>query len=490
MILSRDSETGLNRQLVSGNHCGTVVPYGCEGLPIMMAINLQRRALLNVMMLGAGAMALPGRLLANAGSTLRWQNWSGNQVAHPEAMHFPMDEDALRQILKAAAGTVRVYGASHSFSGLVPTDHTLISLEGMSGIRRHNPDALTASFGPGTRIAMASAQNREIGQSFMNEPDINLQSLAGAVATSTHGTGTSLPSLSGMVADMRLMTADGEILELSDADGDLFRAACASLGALGIVTELTFKNVPAYRLQDETRVMGLRDAMDLMEREHDKVRNLEFFAFPRGQTAIVKITRITDEPDTPLKEADSNDILEMACDISMKAPWLIPAIQKAVTFLVEEEIRRGPAHVIYAQKRSVPFNEMEYTVPLDKGLACLEEVCARIRDDRMNVFFPIEFRHSAADNSLIGMFSNRPGASLSVHQYHRQEYHTLFNAVEPIMQRYEGRPHWGKLHTMDAAGLANVHPGFEKFRELRRQLDPQGKLLNAHLRHILGENAA
>ena len=456
----------------------------------MMTINLQRRALLKAMMLGAGAMALPGRLLANASSALRWQNWSGNQVAHPEAMHFPMDEDGLRQILKAATGTVRVYGGSHSFSGLVPTDHTMISLEGMSGIRRHDPDALTASFGPGTRIGMASAQNWEIGQSFMNEPDINLQSLAGAVATSTHGTGSSLPSLSGMIAGVRMMTVDGEILELTEADGDLFRAACASLGALGIVTELTFKNVPAYRLQDETRVMGLRDAMDLMEREHDKVRNLEFFAFPRGETAIVKITRITDEPDTPPAEADSNDLLELASDVSMKAPWLIPTIQKAVTFFVEEEIRRGPAHVIYAQKRSVPFNEMEYTVPLEKGLECLNEVCARIRDDRMNVFFPIEFRYTAADNSLIGMFSGRPGASLSVHQYHKQEYNTLFNAVEPIMQRYEGRPHCGKLHTMDAAGLSAVNPGLEKFRELRRQLDPQGKLLNAHLRHILGEPAA
>ncbi|MEE4249523.1 MAG: D-arabinono-1,4-lactone oxidase, partial [Alcanivoracaceae bacterium] len=130
------------------------------------------------------------------------------------------------------------------------------------------------------------------------------------------------------------------------------------------------------------------------------------------------------------------------------------------------------------------------TVPLDKGLECLEEVCAKIRNDRMNVFFPIEFRYTAADNSLIGMFSGRPGASLSVHQYHRQEYNTLFNAVEPIMQRYEGRPHWGKLHTMDAASLARVNPGLETFRTLRRQLDPQGKLLNAHLRHILGEPAA
>jgi FAD-linked oxidoreductase len=402
-------------------------------------------------------------------------------------MHYPRDEQALKQILQSTSGTIRPYGASHSFSGLVPNDQTLISLEAMSGLRRHNSAAGTASFGPGTRIAMASAQNWEIGQSFVNEPDINLQSLAGAVATSTHGTGTGLPSLSGMLSGVRLMTVNGEILELTEADGDLFRAACASLGALGIVTELTFKNVPAYRLQDETRVMSLRDAMDFMERNHDKTRNLEFFAFPRGETAIVKITTTTDEADTPPAEADSNTALEMASDVSMHAPWMIPAIQKAVTLFVEEEIRRGPAHVIYAQKRAVPFNEMEYTVPLAKGLECLEELCTKIRDERMNVFFPIEFRHTAADNTLIGMFSERAGASISVHQYHKQEYHTFFNAVEPVMQRYQGRPHWGKLHTMDAAGLASLYPHFETFRSLRRELDPQGRLLNAHLRHILGE---
>jgi len=454
----------------------------------MMTVNLQRRALLKAMLLSAGAIALPARLLAN-GSALRWQNWSGNQIATPQAMHFPRDEEGLRQILKAASGTIRVYGGSHSFSGLVPTNHTLVSLEAMNGLRRHDSTAMTSTFGPGTRIGMASAQNWEIGQSFMNEPDINLQSLAGSVATSTHGTGTSLPSLSGMIADLRLMTVDGNVLALSEADGDLFRAACASLGALGIVTELTFKNVPAYRLQDETRVMSLRDAMDMMEREHDKVRNLEFFAFPRGQTAIVKITRITDQPDTPLAAADSNELLEMASNVSMRAPWLIPAIQKAVTLFVEEEIRRGPAHVIYAQKRSVPFNEMEYTVPLEKGLECLEEVCEKIRRDRMNVFFPIEFRHTAADNSLIGMFSEQAGASISVHQYHRQEYNTLFNAVEPIMQRYGGRPHWGKLHTMKASSLAELYPHFERFRTLRRQLDPEGRLLNDHLRELFDEPA-
>src|SRR5690554_3615137 len=145
----------------------------------MMSTNMQRRALLKAMALGAGALTLPSRLLA-AASNLRWQNWSGNQEAHPQAMHYPSDEQALKQILQSTTGTIRPYGASHSFSGLVPNDQTLVSLEAMSGLRRHNSEAGTASFGPGTRIAMASAQNWEIGQSFVNEPDINLQSLAGA----------------------------------------------------------------------------------------------------------------------------------------------------------------------------------------------------------------------------------------------------------------------------------------------------------------------
>lgn len=456
----------------------------------MTHFSTKRRTLLKAFSLAAAGMALPKQLLAAAQEALHWQNWSGNQQCQPQAIHYPSSEEQLIGILNGSSGTVRCIGGSHSFSPLIPTNDTLISLEALSGMRSHDSAALTSTFGAGTRIGLASAMNYQIGQSLQNEPDINLQSLAGALATATHGTGTTLPSLSGMIKSLRLATANGEILDIDASQGDLFRAACCHIGALGVVTEITLQNVPTYHLEEKTQVMDLRDAMDLIENEKDQQRNIEFFAFAHGEKAIVKTTNTTELPDTETKQDDSNELLEMACDVSMKAPWTTSMIQKAVSFFVEEETRRGPAHKIYANTRSVAFNEMEYTVPAEDGLACLEKVVDTIQKQDINVFFPIEYRYSAADNSLLSMFSERAGASISVHQYHKQDYAPLFNAVEPIFHQHQGRPHWGKLHTMKAEQLASVYPHFETFQNIRQQLDPEQRFVNQHIRDVLGISGA
>lgn len=453
----------------------------------MFQAPIHRRTLLRLALLGAGAATLPGRALAAAGEALRWQNWSGFLQAKPSAIHYPRDEDSLRELLLNSSGTLRCFGGSHSFSPLVPTDDTLISLEAMAGLRSHNSDAHTARFGAGSRLAMASSQAWGIGQSFYNEPDINLQSLAGAIATATHGTGGGLGCLSAYIDSLQMMSVDGELLELNAEDGDLFRAACVSLGAMGIVTEIGFRNLPAYRLEEKISVMSLRETMDLMEKEADNHRHMEFFAFPHGRTAIVQTTDITDNPEDVFPEDDSNSVLEMACEVTMRAGWLNRPLQRMLTLFVDEAIKRGPAHQVYANHRTVQFNEMEYTVPVSKGLECLEEVCETIRRERINAFFPIEYRHTAADNTLLSMFSERPGASISVHQYYRMEHDTLFNTVEPIFLKNQGRPHWGKLHNLGASKLGELYPHFDRFRDIRKQLDPKGRLLNPHLRKILGE---
>jgi len=453
----------------------------------MYQVPLHRRTLLKLALLGASAAMLPGGLLA--GTRPQWRNWSGNQVANPAAIQYPRDEDELRQLVRNSSGVLRPFGGSHSFSALVPSEDTLISLEALQGLRSYDTGQVTATFGAGTRLGMASAEAWRIGQSFANEPDINLQSLAGAIATSTHGNGQTLNALSGMVESLRLVTPDGELLSLTAADGDLFRAACCSLGALGIVTEITFRQLPAFRLEEETSVMPLRDAMDLMDRERGKVRHIEFFAFPHGNSAIVQISRLTDNPQDHLPAEDSNDLLELAADVTRRAGWLNGTIQRLVTFFVEDSVRRGPAYQVYANVRSVLFNEMEYTVPESDGLACLEEVCETIRKENINVFFPIEYRYTGADDTLLGMFSGQTGASISVHQYYRQDYQPLFSAVEPIFNRYQGRPHWGKLHNLAARELRQRYAHFDRFATLQKQLDPKGRMLNNHLQQLLGRPA-
>ena len=447
--------------------------------------SIDRRSFLKALAsAGATGALAPQALLAETGTAPAWQNWSGNQSANPANLVFATSESQLRQTLRDSSGTIRPFGGSHSFSAVVPSDDTLVSLEALAGLRGQDSDIFT--YGGGTRLAMASAQANNLGYSFSNEPDINLQSLAGAIATSTHGTGSNLQSLSGQVESLRLILPDGEALSLTREDGDTFLAACCSIGALGVVSEIGFRLEPAYRLKERTWTLPLQEAMDFVEREKDNFRHIEFFAFPLGEQAIVKTMEITDDPTDSSEREDSNDLLELVCKVAMRAGWLTPNLQKLVTLFVEDSTYTGPAHKVFANRRTVRFNEMEYTVPAEDGIACLQEVCETIRKQDINVFFPIEFRYVAADDRLLSMYYDRPGASLSIHQYFAQDYQPLFTAVEPILRRYAGRPHCGKLHTLGQRQLRELYPAFDRFQAVRRELDPQGRMLNQHLQTLFG----
>ncbi len=445
--------------------------------------SLNRRAFLkSLAATGALGSMSPAQLLASTGNAPAWQNWSGNQSATPRQLVYATDESVVRDTIRNSTGTLRAFGGSHSFSGIVPTDDTLISLEPMAGLR--GTDGNVFRYGGGTRLAMASAMAHEQGYSFTNEPDINLQSLAGAIATSTHGTGLGLQSMSGQIESLRLITPDGEPLELTAADGDHFLAACCNVGALGVVTEIGFRHDPAYRLEEHTWTLPLRDAMDFVEKEKDNFRHIEFFAFPLGDQAIVKTMEITsDTQDSPTR-ADDNELLEMVSKLAMQAGWLTPTLQKLSTLFVEDSRYVGPANKVFANHRTVRFNEMEYTVPAEQGIACLEEVCAAIRQHDINVFFPIEFRYVAADDNLLSMFHQQGGASLSIHQYFEQDYQPLFDVAEPILRRYAGRPHWGKIHNLGRQELEELYPAFDRFQAVRKELDPQGRMLNPHLKRL------
>jgi FAD-linked oxidoreductase len=452
----------------------------------MTATRLSRRTLLKAATAGGALAALPMTAFAQGTA---WQNWSGNQKVTPAGVFYPAGEAELVKVVKTAKGPIRAFGGGHSFSAVVPTPGSLISLEQMTGLIGHDPARLQATLGGGTRIAIAGELLAGIGQNLENEPDINMQSLAGAISTATHGTGTRLKCLSGYVTQLKLVLADGSVVTCSkEKDAELFDAARVGVGSLGIITEITFQNRAAYKLAETTTVMDFNAACEVIDARRDLDRHIEIFAFAHGGKAMVMQMNITDEPDTPpVEEAfDENTLLELAADTVYHAPFAKGVVQKLVGAFVSDTRRVGPAHRIFPNVRSVQFNEMEYTVPAEQGIACLREVVQVIRERDIGVFFPIEFRYVAADDTTLGMFSQRAGASISVHQYHRQDYRELFDAVEPVFRKYQGRPHWGKLHTLDAKALRALYPRWDEFLAVRRRVDPAGRFLNAHMRTLFG----
>ena len=431
----------------------------------------------------AGMLAFAPHLRA-----AEWSNWSGWQKAQPRQLLFARSEAEIAAAVKAAR-EVRAFGGSHSFSPIVPCNDTMISLEAMNGIIDHDAATHRATLWAGTRLANASMQLAELGQSLLNEPDINLQSMAGLINTAVHGTGRTLQCFSACVTALRLVTASGEVLSCSAAENtELFEAARVGIGSLGVITQLTLQNAPLYKLRETVHLMSLDDTLATVQRDKDKHRHIECWAFIDGDEGIVKIQDIVDAADTPppAPSVDENRMLDFFARVARRAPWLNTAIQDLVGWFVEDSERIGPAWKIFPSLRTVPFNEREYQLPLETGFECFEEVRHTMRAADVQVVFPLEFRFVKGDDCWLSPFYGRDSISISAHQYYKQDYRPLFALLEPVFRKYGGRPHWGKLHTQTAADFAGMYPRWQDFLRVREHYDPGGKFLNPHMRDVFG----
>lgn len=416
----------------------------------------------------------------------KWANWSGWVEGYPAQYRAPTSEAELSALVREAQ-QVRTVGAGHSFTALVPSEDLLLSLDHLSGLIHHDADNHTATVWAGTRLHRLGPMLQDIGQALPNMGDIDRQSVAGAISTGTHGSGKMLKALAGGVVSMRLVLANGETLECSASQSpEVFNAARVSLGTLGVISQITLQNIPSYRLQETIRVVDLQEALPQLASLAEQNRHLDCHVFPFGQKAMLKTLNPT--PSSPTKDQFNNfvenTLLGWACDLTRVAPALNTPIQRLVSVLVGSSSRVEQSYKVFANPREVRFNEMEYHVPADKGPECLAEVSEAIRKSGIQVFFPLEYRYVAADSIWLSPFQGGPRASIAVHQYFKQDPWPLFRVVEPIFQRYGGRPHWGKMHSLKAEQLRELYPHWEDFARVRRELDPSGKFLNAYLRQL------
>jgi FAD-linked oxidoreductase len=446
---------------------------------------ISRRELLAGTVVAGFFGATPARLAA--AQTLPWHNWSGRLTANPAGRFAPESEAELVEWVLTTGGPLRPVGAGHSFTPLVPTDGHLVVLDRMGGMRSHDPDTLEATFGAGTRLSSLGPALEAVGQGPLILPDIDRQTLAGAISTGTHGTGVTLHSLSGNVTRLRLVTARGSIMELSEeANPDLFRAACVSLGALGIFTEIRLQNRAAYRLKARNWTERIDAVLEDFEARAAAHRHFEMFPLTHSDYALVLAIDETDEPinNPPLSPEE-----EAAFGEAMRG-WMAipPAERRPLINQLAEEIAPSEtvdaSYRILSHVRSNRFNEMEYAVPREVGAQCVKEVLDTIAREEIDVVFPLEYRYVKGDDLWLSMDEGGDRAAISVHRTASEDYRPLFKAVEPIFWKYGGRPHWGKVHSLGHAELTALYPRFEDFCRIRTELDPYGRLLNDHLRKL------
>lgn len=383
-----------------------------------------------------------------------WENWSGRVACEPAEVRTPATEGELVDLISASdpAQTIRVAGAGHSFTDLVPTDDLLISLEEYTGIEAVDVDAHRATIRAGTVLEDLTAQLAEQGLAMENLGDIDQQTLAGALATGTHGTGIEFGILSTQVAAVRLVTAAGDVHTLTP-DDDAFGPAQVSLGALGVVSAVTLDLQPSYEVKMVKRERAVEDVLAEMGAYEAENRHVEFFWYPGESVAEVKTINRTDQPDPPLRGGE----------------------------VVETQV--GPSHEVFPSVRDIKFNEMEYALPAADGAEAFHRIRSII-EDHGDVTFPVEFRRVAPDDIPLSPAHGRDTTFLAVHRYHKRPYEQFFATCESVFREYDGRPHWGKLHSQAAASLQALYPEWDHFETVRGNLDPDGVFLNEHLRRL------
>lgn len=409
-----------------------------------------------------------------------WTNWSGSVVAHPATLAKPRGLDELAKVVTTAR-QVRMVGAGHSFMPLCQTEGTLVSLADLEGEIEVAADRRSVWAPAGWSLARLTDALWAEGLSLYNQGDVNPQSLAGAAGTGTHGTGETLGSISTQVTGVRLMRADGTLVTCdAQTEPELFQAQRLGLGLLGIVVAMRIAVLPAYHLEERVERWPLDMVLERFDDLTATSRHMEFWVFPYADHVILKRLHPV-EPEGPYRYA--NDVNEgafrVACNISRRAPALIPTLQRGMMRAIGGPKRRvGPAYRIFAQDRTVRFEEMEYEVPRADGLATLREALRYVRQARLPLAFPFEVRTVAADDIWLSPFHAGPCLSISVHQYAGMPWQEEFAAVEAILRGAGGRPHWAKRHSLDFEGATRLYPRLSDFLQVRRGVDPEGKFVN------------
>ncbi|WP_438824871.1 D-arabinono-1,4-lactone oxidase [Bacillus sp. JJ722] len=428
-----------------------------------------------------------------------WKNWAHTSISKPEKIIYPSSIEEVCTIVKDASlhnKKIRVVGAGHSFTKIVETNEWLISLDLLSGIVGLNEEEGTATILAGTRLYDLGEALGKKGYSQENLGDVNVQSIAGALSTGTHGTGLAFGNVSTQVIALTLVTATGNLLTLSEKEHpNYFKASLVSLGMLGIIVEVNVKIIksPIYEyVSDKVSYDHLEKHLEALIHSN---RHFEFYLFPYSDLVQVKTMNVTEKSPQSLKAHHYKNlilenylfyIISETCRIFPKTSSFFSKLSaKAVG---KANITAHSYH-LFATPRLVRFREVEYSIPIEHIKVVLREIRYQINIKRYNVHFPIECRTVKADDIWLSPSYQRDSFYIAFHMYKGMPYEEYFADMEEIMKRYQGRPHWGKMHKRSNEDLKELYPKFADFQDIRKELDPNGIFLNDYLADLFSNSS-
>jgi FAD-linked oxidoreductase len=389
---------------------------------------------------------------------------------------------------------VKVVGSGHSFTGIAVPDEVMVDLTRMNQILNvdHANGLITVQAGIVLSDLNAHLELHHL--SMPNLGDVTYQTLVGALSTSTHGTGLQRTGLAAQIRSFKIISASGELLFCDPQhNSEVFHCGRVSLGALGVITEVTLNVVPAFNLRAVEQPMRISHVLDNFPQLITDNDFFEFYWVPHTKWALTKANNVsTDAIDSPGRFATwynkmfmENYAFGMLCRVGRLFPRLIPRLATILPSSGRVEYV-NVSYRIFSSKRLVKFYEMEYSIPLDALVPALREVMQMVDDRGFRISFPVEVRCTGSDDIPFSTSTGRRSAYIAVHMFKGSEYDEYFSAVETILRKYEGRPHWGKIHNLNANDISSLYPEYQRFIEVRNQLDPEGVFTNDYLRRVLG----
>jgi L-gulonolactone oxidase len=439
-----------------------------------------------------------------------WANWAGNQSASGFTRRRPREVEDVVAIVRQAAGRgqrVRTVGSGHSFTGIARPDPGMgtaavhLVLDRLSGVTGIDTERGLVTVLPGTPLHELNLALERAGLAMTNLGDIDAQTIAGATSTGTHGTGAAFGGLATQIRALDLVLADGALLTCSaDRHPEVFAAARVGLGALAVISSLTLAVEPLFPMTAEERPMRLEETLERFDEMAAGTDHVEFYWFPHTRmTSVKRNTRLP--PGSPLHplprwrewwddEFLSNSVFGAMVGLGRRVPASVPPMARIAARALGARTFTDVSHRVFTSPRRVRFAEMEYAVPRRDLLDVLREIVAAVDAAGLRISFPVEVRVSAADDIPLSTASGRDTGYIAVHLPPRAERQRYFGLVEGIAGQAGGRPHWGKLHGLDADVLRTRYPRFEEFVGIRDRLDPRGLFRNDYLDRVLGPPGA
>jgi FAD-linked oxidoreductase len=427
-----------------------------------------------------------------------WRNWAGNQQSSPRRVVTPRSADEVAAaVLEAARDglTVRMVGTGHSFTGAALTDDVQLRPEGLTALRSVDTDSGLVTAEAGMPLKTFNEELARHGLALANMGDIQEQTLAGATQTGTHGTGREAAGLVSQIAGLELVLADGTTVTCSREERrDLFDAARAGLGAIGVVTAITWHTVPAFVLEAKEEPMRWDEVLERLDELAAANEHFEFYWFPHTDGCLTKRNNRVEGPAAPLSafrhwlddEFLSNTVFGLLNQAGCRFPGAIKTINGVSARALGARTYSDRSDRVFTSPRRVRFKEQEYAIPREELAGALRDVHALIERSGWRIGFPIEVRLLPPEDAWLSMAYGRDTAFIAIHVFHSAPHKEYFGAIEDVLTSLGGRPHWGKLHTRDSAYLEGVYPRFDDFRAIRNKMDPDRRFANAYTARVLG----